>query len=64
MADGDEVTSLLTPTEIKAFLIANPPVQPEGYAEMAADDASKLSYDASAAQAVTSLEEIQVIIDA
>jgi|TARA_B110000285_G_scaffold114252_1_gene129575 hypothetical protein len=64
MADGEEVTSTLTPAEIKTHLTDNPPVIPEGYADMAADDAQKVGYDASKTSWDTSLVEIQVIIDA
>jgi hypothetical protein len=64
MADGDEVVSTLTPPEIKEFLTANPPVKPEGYDDMAADNIQKTGYDASKTSWDTSLVEIQVIIDA
>ena len=64
MADGVVVVSTLTPAEIKAHLTANPPVKPEGYDDMAADNIQKTGYDASKTSWDTSLVEIQVIIDA
>lgn len=40
------------------------PVQPAGYAEMAADNPEKVAYDASVATNTTQKAEIQALIDA
>lgn len=43
---------------------AGAPVQPEGYAEMEADNPAKLSYDASMVKNAEQIAEIQALIDA
>lgn len=40
------------------------PQQPEGYAEMAADDPAKVAYDASMVTHAEQVAEIQALIDA
>jgi len=64
MADGEVVVSTLTPAEIKAHLTANPPTEPTGYADLAADNAEKTGYDVSKTSWDESLVAIQAIIDA
>lgn len=63
MADGEEVTSTLTPEEILAHLTASPPVEPTGYADMAADDVQKTGYDVSKSSWDAELIAVQGIID-
>mgnify|MGYP000190687405 CR=1 FL=1 len=43
---------------------AGAPVMPEGYADMAADEASKVSYDASMVTNAAQIAEVQALIDA
>lgn len=43
---------------------AGAPVQPDGYAEMADDDAQKVSYDESLATNTAQIAEVQALIDA
>jgi|TARA_B110000211_G_scaffold229695_1_gene287907 hypothetical protein len=43
---------------------AGAPVQPDGYADMAADDAQKVSYDESVATNTAQIAEVQALIDA
>lgn len=42
---------------------AGAPVQPEGYADMAADDPSKVAYDASVTENTAQIETLQALID-
>lgn len=60
---GEELTSTLTPTEIHAFLTANPPTAPDGYADMAADDAKAIAHVANLAAHTAELANVQDKID-
>lgn len=63
--NGVEITIPQTLAERKAwFEGAGAPVQPDGYADMAADDAQKVSYDESLATNVAQIAEVQALIDA
>lgn len=42
---------------------AGAPVQPDGYADMAADDPSKVAYDASVTENTTQIATLQALID-
>ena len=60
---GEELTSTLTPAEIKQHLTDNPPVRPDDYDTLADDHVSKTSYDSSLVDHQNALDAVQVIID-
>ena len=60
---GEEVTSTLTPAEIKQHLTDNPPTRPDDYDTLADDHGAKVNYDASMVDHQNALDAVQAIID-
>jgi hypothetical protein len=60
---GEEVTSTLSPAEIKQHLTDNPPTRPDDYDTLAADHGAKVNYDASMVEHQAALDAVQAIID-
>ena len=60
---GEELTSTLTPAQIKQHLTDNPPVRPDDYDDLADDHVAKTSYDSSMVDHQNALDAVQVIID-
>ena len=60
---GEEVTSTLSPAEIKQHLTDNPPTRPDDYDTLATDHGAKVNYDASMVEHQAALDAVQAIID-